>query len=39
MKNLYDIVIFLPLKVEDVIVSSRTRGAAEVEVDRTPTTA
>ena len=40
LKNLYDIVIFLPLKVEEVVVSSRARGAAEVqEVDRRPSTA
>jgi hypothetical protein len=40
LKNLYDIVIFLPLKVEEVVVSSRTRGAAEAqEVNRTPSTA
>ncbi len=40
LKNLYDIVIFLPLKVEEVVVSSRARGAAEVpEGERTPSTA
>jgi hypothetical protein len=40
LKNLYDIVIFLPLKVEEVVVSSRARGAADVqEVDRRASTA
>jgi hypothetical protein len=40
LKNLYDIVIFLPLKVEELIVSSKARGAAKVkETDRTPSTA
>jgi len=40
LKNLYDIVIFLPLKVEELVLSSRSRGGSEVqEVDRTPSTA
>jgi hypothetical protein len=39
-KNLYDIVIFLPLKVEEVVVSSRAREAARVQdVDHRPSTA
>jgi hypothetical protein len=40
LKNLYDIVIFLPLKVEEVVVSSRAREAADVqEVNRRASTA
>jgi hypothetical protein len=40
LKNLYDIVIFLPLKVEELIISSRARVAADVqETERTPSTA
>ena len=40
LKNLYDIAIFLPLKVEEVVVSARAREATAVqEVERTPSTA
>jgi len=44
LKNLYDIIIFLPLKVEDVIMASRsstTKKAADKvqDPDRAPATA
>lgn len=40
LKNLYDVVIFLPLKVEELVVAQRTTSVAKAaEVDRTPSTA
>ena len=40
LQNLYDIVIFLPLKVEDSIIEARGRRAAELpKADRTASTA
>ncbi|MDH3207086.1 MAG: hypothetical protein OEO79_10760 [Gemmatimonadota bacterium] len=43
LKNLYDIVIFLPLKVEDVILASRSTAkvttGSVAKPDRTPTAA
>jgi len=39
LKNLYDIVIFLPLKVEDSILEARTRRANLPKADRTASTA
>jgi hypothetical protein len=39
LKNLYDIAIFLPLKVEEVVVTSRARPSDAQEAERTPSTA
>ena len=40
LKNVYDMVIFLPLRVEEAVVSARARGASDAqEVKRTPSTA
>jgi hypothetical protein len=40
LKNLYDVVIFLPLKVEELVVAQRTTTVTKAtEVDRTPSTA
>jgi hypothetical protein len=40
LKNLYDVIIFLPLKVEELVIASRSREAPETpEADRTPSAA
>jgi hypothetical protein len=42
LKNLYDVVIFLPLKLEETIAASRANGPASAKVteaDHTPSTA
>ncbi|MGD2044799.1 MAG: hypothetical protein PVF90_08665 [Gemmatimonadota bacterium] len=43
LKNLYDIVVFLPLKVEELILNARSRAAEEKravsKTDRSPSTA
>jgi hypothetical protein len=43
LKNLYDIVVFLPLKVEELILSSRARSSGDkapvAEADHNPSTA
>jgi hypothetical protein len=39
LKNLYDVVIFLPLKLEEVVSTARSSKPAKVETDRTPSTA
>jgi hypothetical protein len=38
LKNLYDIVIFLPLKVEETILEARSRGPTGGKTERTATT-
>jgi hypothetical protein len=39
LKNLYDVVIFLPLKLEEVVLTARSPRPAKVEADHTPSTA
>ena len=39
LKNLYDVVIFLPLKLEDVVLTARSSRSPKVDADRTPSTA
>jgi hypothetical protein len=39
LKNLYDVVIFLPLRVEEAVVASRARTAAARDTERTPSAA
>jgi hypothetical protein len=39
LKNLYDVVIFLPLKVEEVVLQARTDRARDVSADRSTSTA
>ena len=39
LKNLYDVIIFLPLKVEEVVLQARTDRARDVSTDRSTSAA